>query len=84
MKINVVKIGLASAVAFGIAWVICSLLVLAFPFMMLGMSGHMVHSDLSSMSWHMTAYGILVGLFAWSITAGLVAALIAFIYNKLV
>jgi hypothetical protein len=52
--------------------------------MMLGMSGHMVHGDFSNMGWHMTSSGLLVGLFAWSIVAGLIAALIANIYNRLV
>lgn len=52
--------------------------------MMLGMSGHMVHGDFSDMGWHMTSLGFVVGLFAWSVTAGVIATLVAYIYNKLV
>jgi hypothetical protein len=84
MKLHAVKIGCATAIAFAVIWLICSLLVLGLPSMMLGMSGHMVHGDLSDMEWHMTGLGFLYGLFAWSVTAGIIAALIAYIYNKLV
>ncbi|MFT4862527.1 MAG: hypothetical protein ACI95C_001748 [Pseudohongiellaceae bacterium] len=84
MKLDTIKIGYATALAFAIIWVICSLLVWGLPSMMLGMSGHMVHGDFSNMGWHMTSSGLLAGLFAWSISAGLIAALIANIYNRLV
>lgn len=84
MELNTAKIGYATAFAFAIVWVICSLLVWGLPAMMLGMSGNMVHGDFSNMSWQMSSAGFLVGLFAWSILAGVIAALVAYIYNKLV
>ncbi len=84
MKLDTVKIAYATAIAFAVIWLICSLLVLSLPSIMLGMSGHMVHGDFSSMEWHMSGLGFIYGLFAWSITAGIVAALIAYIYNRLV
>ena len=83
MKLDALKIGYATALAFAIVWIICSLLVWALPSMMLGMSGHMVHGDFSNMGWHTTLSGFLVGLFAWSIVAGAIAALVAYIYNSL-
>jgi hypothetical protein len=52
--------------------------------MMLGMSGHMVHGDFTNMGWHMTPFGFLIGLVSWSIIAGAVVALVAYIYNRLV
>ena len=84
MKLDAVKIGYATAIAFALVWLVCSLLVWGLPSMMLGMSGHMVHVDFSDMGWHMTPGGVVAGLFAWSIIAGIIAALIAQIYNKLV
>lgn len=84
MKLDVLKIGYATALAFAIIWALCSLLVWGLPTAMLGMSGNMVHGDFSNMGWHMTSYGLLVGLFAWSVIAGAVAMLVAYIYNRLV
>lgn len=83
MKLDVLKIGYATALGFAIIWAVCSLLVWGLPSFMLGMSGHMVHGDFSTMDWHMTSYGLLAGLFAWSIIAGGVAMLVAYIYNRL-
>ncbi len=84
MKADALKIGYAVAIAFALVWLICSVLVWGLPSMMLGMSGYMVHSDLSGMSWHMSPVGFVVGLLSWSVIAGGIASLIAFIYNKLV
>jgi hypothetical protein len=84
MKIDAAKMGMAAAMAFGIVWLICSLLVWVFPASMTNMSGHMVHSDLSAMIWHMSGVGVLIGLFLWSVVAGFVAWLSATVYNRLV
>jgi hypothetical protein len=84
MKIDAAKMGMAAAMTFGIVWVICSLLVWVFPASMMNMSGHMVHSDLSAMTWHMSAVSVLIGLFIWSVVAGFVAWLAATLYNRLV
>lgn len=84
MKLDVIKIGYATAIAFAVVWLVCSLLVWGIPSLMMGMSGHMVHGDFSEMGWHMTAFGFIAGLLAWSIIAGVVAALVAYIYNKLI
>ncbi len=84
MKLDSIKIGYATSLAFALVWVICSILVSILPSFMMGMSGHMVHGDLSNMQWHLNMTGFIYGLLAWSITAGLIATLIAYIYNKLV
>ena len=84
MKLDSLKIGYATAIAFASVWLICSVLVWTMPSMMLGMSGHMVHADLSGMGWQMSPIGFLVGLLSWSIVAGGIASLIALVYNKLV
>ena len=84
MKINAAKMGMAAAMAFGIVWIICSLLVWVFPGAMMNMSGHMVHGDLSAMTWHMSMTGVLTGFFIWSVVAGFVAWLAVTVYNRLV
>lgn len=84
MTLNAIKMGCATSIAFALAWVICSLFVVMLPSFMMGMSGHMVHAELSGMQWHLNLAGFIYGLLAWSVSAGLIAALIAYIYNKLV
>ncbi|WP_237055671.1 DUF5676 family membrane protein [Microbulbifer sediminum] len=84
MKLDAAKFGLATAISFGIAWLLCALLVLLMPTMMMEMSGHMVHMDISAMGWQLTLGGVLLGLVAWSISAGLIAWLLAGIYNRLI
>jgi hypothetical protein len=84
MKLDTFKIGYAAAAAFAIVWVVCSLLVIGLPSMMLGLSGHMIHGDFSGLSWHMSGQGFIFGLFAWSLIAGVIAALVAIIYNRLI
>ena len=84
MKLDAIKIGYATAIAFALVWIVCSLLVWSLPSLMLGMSGHMVHGDFSQMGWHMTFFGVITGLIAWSVIAGAIATLVAYIYNKLV
>lgn len=84
MKLDTVKFGLASAGAFAILWLVCSLIVWLMPSMMMAVSGHMVHADLSQMGWHLTIGGVLAGLVGWAVSAGVTAMLIAKIYNQLI
>ncbi|MFI2811486.1 MULTISPECIES: DUF5676 family membrane protein [Microbulbifer] len=84
MKLNAAKFGLAAAISFGSAWLVCALLVVLMPGMMMSMSGDMVHMDLAGMGWDLTLPGVLVGLVAWSVSAGLIGWLLARVYNRLV
>ncbi|MCX4186282.1 DUF5676 family membrane protein [Methylophaga sp. OBS4] len=83
MKLDAIKFGLAWAATFAIGWVICSLLVIALPGSMMQMSGHMLHSDLSGMQWHIGPLVLFYGLIGWTIVAGVTGWLVALIYNKL-
>ena len=83
MKINAIKLGLASAISASVLWVICSLLVLLMPSMMLSVSGDMMHMQFNNMGWHLTFLGVVKGLVAWSISAGITGWLIGFVYNRL-
>jgi hypothetical protein len=83
MKLDAIKLGIATAIISAISWAICSLLVVSMPSGMMAMSGHMVHADLGHLGWTMTTTGFLVGLVAWSIISGVIVWAIAALYNRL-
>ncbi|QKG69896.1 DUF5676 family membrane protein [Erythrobacter mangrovi] len=83
MKIDAIKLGLASGIVFAIVWVICSLFVFAMPMGMSRFGGHMVHADLAHFPWILSWAGFLFGLIAWSVLAGIIAWGIAAVYNRL-
>jgi len=83
MTLNALKFGMASAITAAILWLACSLLVMLIPAMMLSVSGEMVHMQLNEMGWHLTFTGVVVGLVAWSVSAGIAGWLLAAIYNRL-
>lgn len=84
MKLEAVKFGMASAITFAVLWIFCSLFVWISPGMMMDMSGHMVHGDLTQMQWQLSLSGIVFGLIIWSILAGITGWLIVTIYNRLI
>ncbi len=83
MKLDAIKLGLATAIIAGVAWVICTLFVIMIPGGMMQMSGDMVHTNLSGMGWSMHWAGFFVGLVAWSLFSGLFVWAIAATYNRL-
>ncbi|MBC8242326.1 MAG: hypothetical protein ISR50_16575 [Alphaproteobacteria bacterium] len=84
MKLDAVKLGVATAIVFAVIWVICSILVVLIPGPMMQMSGHMVHADLSNQGWSMHWTGFFTGLILWSAIAALLVWAIAQLYNRLV
>ncbi|GIU01561.1 hypothetical protein TSL6_20670 [Sulfurovum sp. TSL6] len=83
MNINAKKIGVSSAISFGILWIICSALVHFFPDPTMMITEYMLHADLSEIVWTLTFSSFSIGLLAWSTLAGISAWLIASIYNRL-
>jgi hypothetical protein len=83
MKIDAIKLGIATAIVFAIIWVICSALVVLMPGAMMQMSGHMLHADLSGLGWSMHWGGFFFGLILWSVIPGLLVWAIAAFYNRL-
>lgn len=83
MTLNAFKFGMVSAITAAILWLACSLLVMLMPSMMLSMSGEMVHMQLNEMGWHLTLTGVVIGLVAWFVVAGIAGWLLAAIYNRL-
>ncbi len=83
MKLDPMMLGIASAIATAVLWMICSLLVILLPGFMTSMSAGMMHGDTASMSFTMGWQGFFWGLVAWVVWAGVAGWLIAMIYNQL-
>lgn len=83
MSLNVSKIAIASAGGVGLLWIICSGFVMLMPGFMMNMTSHMVHSDLSQLSWTLSWAGVCMGLLGWSIVAGATGGIVAAVYNWL-
>lgn len=82
MKLFTNKLAIATATAFSILWIICSVIVAIVPTPSMMLTGTMFHADLSSMAWSLTWGGFIIGLIAWAILGGISAWLIAFLYNR--
>ncbi len=80
--LNSSALAAAFAGAVAIIWFICGLLIWLMPSMMVGMSGHMLHTDFGDMSWHMPLIGFLIGGLAWTVVAGVTGYLIGWLYNR--
>ncbi len=83
MKLNTQAIGLAVAAGAAIVWAICSAFIALAPRPTMVLTGAMFHiagarSVTSSLTWA----GFVIGLCAWAVTAGLFAALCAWLYNR--
>ncbi|MEL1250795.1 DUF5676 family membrane protein [Aurantiacibacter gilvus] len=83
MKIDAIRLGLATAIVVGLLWILCSLFVFSMPTGMSQFGGHMMHMDYGHFAWTLSWGGFLYGLLAWSVIAGLTAWAIAAIYNRL-
>lgn len=84
MKINQLKFGLAAAITAAVTWIICSILVGILPGAMMNTAvGSMVHVEMNRGAWVITPQGVIFGLVAWSLFAGIFGWLLATIYNLL-
>lgn len=80
MKLDAVKFGLATAGAFAIIWLFCSLLVWIVPSLGMHMSGHMFENNTGQMHMAMGFAGITTGIIG-SALAGISGYLLAWLYN---
>jgi hypothetical protein len=84
MLINQNKFALASSLAFGLLWIICSVLVMIFPDASMKLTMSMMHGGFAAHQWDMGMTGLISGLVAWMLVAGMTAWFIATIYNRLI
>lgn len=84
MKLDAMKLGMATGVVFALIWGLCSLLVALMPVAMMQMSGHMIHMDLGGMAWTMTGVGFVLGLILWTVLPAILVWAVASVYNRLV
>ena len=83
MKINPLNFALASAITAAVVWIICSLLVWLMPGAMMNATGNMVHIEMGKSGFMLSPLGIIWGLVAWSLFAGIFAWILATVYNLL-
>jgi hypothetical protein len=83
MKVNVRSLSMAVAVAFGIAWVVCSVIVFLFPLQSAVMTAYMLHVDPMDLDWQLSITSVLCGLVMWSVIPGAIAWLAAKTYSRL-
>lgn len=82
MTLDPKSLALASGATATILWIFCSALVFILPGMMMGMTGDMMHADMSQMSWTLNIFGFLIGLILWAVLAMATGWLIATFYNR--
>ncbi|MEM8500813.1 MAG: DUF5676 family membrane protein [Pseudomonadota bacterium] len=83
MKIDARKFALSLGITTAFIWTLCSVLVFLSPSLMMTMTGHMLHTDLSTAGWEMSLGGMFFGLILWTFIATAFGWLIAVIYNQL-
>lgn len=82
MKIDELAFAKALALTSAILWIICAAIVAVLPDMMMSMTGHMMHMDLSDRAWALNWTSFLIGLIIWSVIAGIFGWLITSFYNR--
>lgn len=82
MKLNTMGLANAAAATAAVLWFICSFLVFALPGMMMSMTGHMVHINMTERGWMLTGFGFGIGLVAWVVAAWITGWLVGYFYNR--
>ena len=83
MKLDANRLAMAVAAVTAFLWVVCSSFVAFAPETAMEMTGHMVHADLSELSWSLTWGGVVMGLVWWTGLAAVTAWFVARTYNRL-
>lgn len=83
MKLNPTALGFSFAITAATLWTMCSLIVAIVPGFSLEMTGHMMHANLTAMTWTMTVAGFVIGLAIWSVSACIAGWLFATCYIRI-
>ncbi len=81
MKLDAQKFALSVGLSTAFVWTLCSVLVWLSPGLTMTVTGHMIHADVSDVTWAMTLSSAAIGLVAWTMSAGAMGWLIATVYN---
>ncbi len=84
MKLDALKLGLATGIVLAVVWVVCSILVVLMPLAMMQMGGHMLHADFGAARWTLHLSGFAFGLVLWSVLGGMLVWAVAAVYNRLI
>lgn len=84
MLIDSKNLAFATAVAAGVLWEICTVMVLFFPVFMTHMTAHMMHLDPAEIGMVLSATDFVVGLLGWMVMAGGFGWLMGALYNFMV
>jgi 2TM family of unknown function (DUF5676) len=83
LRLSVRSLFFATAIASGIAYLLCVLFLAVAPQATMAFFSYVLHTNLSGIIRSVTLGSFIVGLLVWSAGTGLYAALIARLYNKL-
>lgn len=83
LKLSVRSLFLATAIASGIAYLVCVLFLTVAPQATMAFFSYVLHANLSGITRSLTWGSFIVGLLIWSVGTGLYAAFVARLYNKL-
>jgi len=83
LRLSVRSLFLATAIASGIAYLVCVLFLTVAPQATMAFFSYVLHANLSGIIQSVTWGSFIVGLLIWSVGTGLYAAFVARLYNKL-
>ena len=83
LRLNVRSLFFATAIASGIAYLVCVLFMTVAPQATMTLFSYVLHVNLSGITPNVTWGSFIVGLLFWSVGIGLYAAFVARLYNKL-
>lgn len=83
MDLDAKRLALAVAGVTAVLWILCSAFVSVAPGPAMGITGHMIHADVSGFTWSLTWAGFVVGLVSWTLSAAVPAWLVAWAYNRM-
>lgn len=83
LRLSVRSLFLATAIASGIAYLVCVLFLTVAPQATMAFFSYVLHANLSGITRSVTWGSFIVGLLIWFVGTGLYAAFVARLYNKL-
>ena len=83
MLLNTRAFAFAAGLSAGALFILCAIAVAVSPGSTTAIAGFLIHADLSGIARTLTLASFLGGLCIWTVGTGIVFALVASIYNRL-